>query len=85
MKLGLILALSYHPKLLLLNEPTSGLDPIVRDEVLELLQQFMENDEHAITSFANLPSQSLNKQSYKKTNQSLAKNSDSLFIHFLDQ
>lgn len=38
MKLGLILALSYHPKLLLLDEPTSGLDPIVRDEVLELLQ-----------------------------------------------
>lgn len=56
MKLGLILAMSYHPKLLLLDEPTSGLDPIVRDEVLELLQQFMENEEHAILFSSHITS-----------------------------
>ncbi|MEK4424480.1 ABC transporter ATP-binding protein [Solibacillus sp. FSL K6-1523] len=56
MKLGLILALSYRPKLLLLDEPTSGLDPIVRDEVLELLLKFMENDEHAILFSSHITS-----------------------------
>lgn len=56
MKLAIILALSYHPKLLLLDEPTSGLDPIVRDEVLELLQQFMENGEHAILFSSHITS-----------------------------
>jgi ABC-2 type transport system ATP-binding protein len=35
MKLILIGALSFHPKLLILDEPLSGLDPVMRDEVLE--------------------------------------------------
>lgn len=56
MKLSLVLALSYHPKLLLLDEPTSGLDPIVRDEVLTLLQQFMENENHAILFSSHITS-----------------------------
>ncbi len=34
-KLGLILALAYHPELLILDEPTSGLDPIIREDFLE--------------------------------------------------
>lgn len=32
----------------LIDEATSGLDPIVRDEVLELLQEFVCDEEHAI-------------------------------------
>ena len=39
MKLGVAAALSHHPKLLVLDEPTAGLDPVVRDEVVELLRQ----------------------------------------------
>ncbi|HKE95418.1 MAG TPA: ABC transporter ATP-binding protein [Povalibacter sp.] len=40
MKLSLVCALSYHPRLLVLDEPLGGLDPLVRDEFLEgLIQQ----------------------------------------------
>ena len=39
MKLGVAAALSHHPRLLVLDEPTAGLDPVVRDEVVELLRQ----------------------------------------------
>lgn len=48
MKLGVAAALAHRPRLLLLDEATSGLDPIVRDEVLELLQEFVSDEEHAI-------------------------------------
>ncbi|MCH7320987.1 ABC transporter ATP-binding protein [Solibacillus sp. MA9] len=55
-KLGIIVALSYDPKVLLLDEPTSGLDPIVRDEVLELLQTFMEQEDRAILISSHITS-----------------------------
>lgn len=48
MKLGVAAALAHRPRLLLLDEATSGLDPIVRDEVLELLQEFVGDEEHAV-------------------------------------
>ena len=39
MKVGIAAALSHHPRLLVLDEPTAGLDPVVRDEVVELLRR----------------------------------------------
>ena len=40
----LIMALCHHPKLLIMDEPTSSLDPIIRNEFLELMQNHMEMD-----------------------------------------
>jgi ABC-2 type transport system ATP-binding protein len=47
-KLALIGALAYSPKLLLLDEPTAGLDPIVRVELLDFLFETAENGDRAI-------------------------------------
>lgn len=48
MKLGLAAALSHHPKLLILDEATSGLDPVVRDEVVELIYDFTRREDHSV-------------------------------------
>ncbi len=48
MKLGIAVAMSHDPKLLILDEATSGLDPVVRDEVVELLSEFTREESHSI-------------------------------------
>lgn len=48
MKLSIAIAMSHDSKLLILDEATSGLDPIVRDEILEMFQEFVENEEHSV-------------------------------------
>ena len=48
MKLGLALALSHKPRLLLLDEATSGLDPVVRDDVTDLLLDFTRDEGHSV-------------------------------------
>lgn len=48
MKLSLALALSHHAKLLLLDEAMNGLDPVVRDEVVDLLLDFARDEKHSI-------------------------------------
>lgn len=48
LKLSIISAMSYRPKLLLLDEPTSGLDPIIKTELLDVLFNYMENEENTI-------------------------------------
>ncbi|MBQ8536301.1 MAG: ABC transporter ATP-binding protein [Clostridia bacterium] len=47
-KLGIAIALSHHAKLLILDEATSGLDPVVRDEVVELFSDFTRDESHSI-------------------------------------
>lgn len=48
MKLGMAVILSYQAKLLLLDEPTGGLDPVMRDELLEVMRDYMREEDRSI-------------------------------------
>lgn len=48
MKLGIAVALSHDAKLLILDEATSGLDPVIRDEVLDIFEDFTREESHSI-------------------------------------
>ncbi|MCL2100035.1 MAG: ABC transporter ATP-binding protein [Oscillospiraceae bacterium] len=48
MKLAMATHLSHDAKLLLLDEPTGGLDPVARDEILDIMREYMVRDERTI-------------------------------------
>lgn len=48
MKLNLAVALSHQPKLLILDEATSGLDPVIRNQILDVFLDFIQDEDHTI-------------------------------------
>lgn len=56
MKLGIAAALSHGAKLLILDEATSGLDPVVRDEVIDILCDFTRDEEHSVLMSSHIVS-----------------------------
>lgn len=47
-KMVLAVAFSHNATMLVLDEPTSGLDPVVRDEILDILLEFIQDEEHSV-------------------------------------
>ena len=56
MKLSLAAAFAARPRLLILDEATSGLDPVVRDEILDEFLAFIQDEEHAILLSSHITS-----------------------------
>lgn len=55
-KLKVLLAVSHDSKLLLLDEPTAGLDVMAREEILDLLREYMETSGHSIVISSHISS-----------------------------
>ena len=56
MKLMIAVAFSHEAKLLILDEPTSGLDPVARDEVLDILRDYIEDEEKSVIFSSHITS-----------------------------
>ena len=48
MKLMIAVALSHKAELIILDEPTSGLDPVARDELLDILAEYIEDENRGV-------------------------------------
>lgn len=56
MKLGIAAAMSHGAELLILDEATSGLDPVVRDEVIDILCEFTRDEDHSVLMSSHIVS-----------------------------
>ena len=48
MKLQIAVALSHHAKLLIMDEATTGLDPVVRNEILDIFMEYLQDENNTI-------------------------------------
>lgn len=55
-KLAFAVALSHNAELLILDEATSGLDPIIRDDVLDMLIDFVQDESHSVLVSSHITS-----------------------------
>ena len=56
MKLAILVALSHGTKLLILDEATNGLDPIIREEILDILLDFIQDETHTVLFSSHITS-----------------------------
>lgn len=56
MKLSITVALSHQPRLLILDEATSGLDPVMRDEILDVFLDFIQDEQNSILLSSHITS-----------------------------
>lgn len=53
-KMGLVIALSFQPELIIMDEPTMGLDPLLQNKIYQILEQFQKNGTTIFMSSHNL-------------------------------
>ena len=56
MKLQIAVALSHNAKLLIMDEATTGLDPVVRNECLDIFLEYLQDEEHSILMSSHITS-----------------------------
>ena len=56
MKFAITAAMAHRPKLLVLDEATSGLDPVVRDDILDMLLDFVQKEDHSVLVSSHITS-----------------------------